>query len=178
MPRLLIAPDAGYVTDETASAVEQFVREGGVLMATGDAFAFDEYGAERTVPFLSENQQTAASETTFGEGTVRYRRDIPEARGWRDVLADAMDAAKIELPVSPLDHWGSRPWGVHTATSESDDGRLVYVINLLSHRQEVRIQTAEPFTEAVDLVTGKPRGPLVELAPLEFVLLRIGAKGE
>jgi hypothetical protein len=47
---LLIVPNVEYVTDAQASALEEFVSEGGALLITEQSGSFDDWARQRTVP--------------------------------------------------------------------------------------------------------------------------------
>ena len=174
MPRLLIAPQAGYVRDEAVDAVESFVRDGGTLVATGDAFAHDEYGTDRDVAFLPSSRRAENGSWTHGEGRVEYLAETPDPKALAEVIDPLLDTAGVSRPVRVLDHMRRRLWGVRTIAAQFNGRRLVYAVNLASRPHVVQIASAEPFETATDLITGLERGSLFELDPLEFVLLELG----
>jgi hypothetical protein len=184
MPRVLVAPMTAYVTDETVEAVDRFVREGGVLVTSGNAFSRTEYGKDRSVPFLSNEQRIesgtergVANTWQHGEGKVVYFSEPNAPKAWRSLLDPILDDAGVDRPIRLLDHRGIRPWGVRMHVVEIDGRRLVYVINLLSDRNIVQLVGDDVAGATItDLVTMERRGPVIQLEPLEFMLLELVAE--
>jgi hypothetical protein len=55
----------------------------------------------------------------------------------------------------------------------TDEGCVVYLVNLLGKARAVRLVAEEAVGEVVDLISGDSQGPLFELQPLRPMLLRV-----
>ena len=173
--RVLVAPGNTYIPDSTAQAVERFVRDGGTLVLVGDAFTHDEYGHVRD-PGETQLLRAGAQDTTWqlGSGRVVRLGTSLEPRQYADLLDEALDDAGVAREIRVADHHQRRVWGVRTQTVRREGGYLVYVVNMSSRPQTVKLIADEPLGAATDLLTGEPHGPLLELEPLVPLLLEIG----
>ena len=172
--RVLVAPGNTYIPDSTAQAVERFVREGGTLVLVGDALTHDEYGHVRD-PDETQLLRARAQDTTWqlGSGRVVRLGTSLEPRQYADLLDKALDDADVAREIRVANHHQRRVWGVRTQSVRRDGGYLVYVVNMSSRPQTVKLIADEPLGAATDLLTGEPHGPLLELEPLVPFVLEI-----
>ena len=62
---------------------------------------------------------------------------------------------------------------MRTQSVKYDGGHLVYVVNLSSRAQTVKLVGEKPLGLMTDLLTGEQYGPMLELKPLVPLMLRV-----
>ncbi len=175
--RVLVAPGNTYVADSTTGAITRFVQEGGTLLLVGDALTHDEYGRERsrgTTPILPQSAAQAPGTTwQVGAGRVVHVAASMEPKQYADKLDRLLDDVGVARKIRVVDHHQSRVWGVRTQTVERDGEYLIYLVNLLSRSQAVRLVADGPLGSVTDLLTSERSGPLLELKPLVPMVLSV-----
>jgi hypothetical protein len=174
--RLLIAPNNKFIPDATTKAVTQYVQNGGTLVVAGDAFTHDEYGKKRdreTTALLANTLTKSDTTWKVGKGTVIYTPPLMKPREYAALLDGIIDDAGIDRDIRVTDIHQRRPWGVRTQSVKYDGGHLVYVVNLSSRAQTVKLVGEKPLGLMTDLLTGEQYGPMLELKPLVPLMLRV-----
>ncbi|MBR0460091.1 MAG: beta-galactosidase [Victivallales bacterium] len=94
--KVLLVPSALYASPEGMRAAEQFVANGGTILADMDAFSFDEYA--RKLPPFQEHIQKFASDTPAGIAAVRKALDkLAPPRHGRILLANGTEPSRSEI---------------------------------------------------------------------------------
>ncbi len=171
--RLLIAPRANYINEETYGKIRDFVYKGGSLFVTKESLSLNEYGDKRD-PFFSIGDKEAAK---YGAGSVYYY-DVnfsqTNERYYHDIFDRLFDRIGIDRPVRVLDDKGNNYWGVEMRFIKKGDDRVVYLLNLTDKPAKIKIKGFPSESETRDLING---GNIdissLALEPLDVLLLRV-----
>ena len=159
--RLIIVPNASFVTDETVARLQQASKDGVVVRMIGlDSLKKTPVGKSRGIPRITESATIKVSNPQ----TYHQRIDqwIVQAKIDRDLLA--------------VDAQGRPAWGIEVRSVHSDENRWAYLINLLRHPVEVTLQWKEGRVDFRHIETDEPIGDRVTLLPRQVVLGRVDIK--
>ena len=170
--RLLVAPKANYINEETYRKIKDFVYNGGSLFVTKESLLLNEYGIGRD-PFFSAKDGEAAK---YGSGTVYYygvNFSQTNERAYQDALNKVLDLAGINRPIRILDEKGNNYWGIEMRFVNKGDSRIIYLLNLTDKSARINIKGISSKGEVKDLITGNKTeiSPLA-IEPLGILLLR------
>jgi hypothetical protein len=174
--RVLVAPGNTFLPDSTTEAVTRFVRNGGMLVMAGDAFTHDEYGHKRDRKSTSLlRNSTATRDTTWklGKGTIVYTHAKMKSQQYAALLDGILEDAGVKRDIRVTDIHHRRAWGVRTQSVKYKGGHLVYIVNLSSRAQTVKLVTETPPGSMIDLMTGEQCGPMLEMKPLVPLMLKV-----
>jgi hypothetical protein len=173
--KVVVVPNATYVSQQTFDALVAFAREGGHLLVTGDSLTHDEHGNRRDISTLFHTDALPVNSVvkhTMRSGVMQYMSgsQTPE------VYANAALEMCAKLGLQPWFHLrgssGRRPPGILARGVEVNGARYVSVVNLGQARAQVRLDTADGDTW-YDLVEEKRVSGSVALASLQPRLLRL-----
>jgi hypothetical protein len=143
--KLLVIPQAKYVTDEVYRAIEAYAQSGRRLVIMGSlSLTYDEKNQPRQIGSLLELPNVSIQQTT------------QEVKQTWQAFDSLLDESGIERPVRVTDSAGRPVWKVECRTVQDGDRRLVYLINMSREAQEVSLKTAVAIGRARDLITEEP----------------------
>ncbi len=156
--KIIILPRATHVSDSTVAALEQFVKDGGKIIACGDGnLSFDEYHQPRKVP-----------ESLRGTRIQLEKLDEATAGKLRGLLtADDVKPALVK------DVSTNKPaWGVEYRVVSLQGRRLISLINLTT--KPMTVDLSDPAHDANDLLSDESLDiSKVTLSPMVPRLLKV-----
>ena len=160
--KLVVVPQVSHAPDAVVKGLNDFIQNGGTVLAVGRCFTHDEYGRAR-------KQELVQS----GRGRLVAYPDSLTAPAYREILNGLLDETKATRPVRLKGVHGEPVWGVNVRAVETADRLLVNLLNLTREPQTVRMVTNFAARRTVNLMDGKEVESPFVLPPLEPVLLML-----
>ena len=164
--KMLVLTAATHVPDDAFAGIARFVKSGGKLLLVGkDSLRYDRFGEERRA---GELEAVLAGAEVLDERLlgVAVDREDTHAR-----VADLVAKLGVVPALRLADDRGRAPWGVEFRTARLSGRQILNAVNYLAKPQKVSLMRGSKSISARDLISGKPMGPEITLAPMETVLL-------
>ncbi|AQQ09118.1 hypothetical protein L21SP3_00918 [Sedimentisphaera cyanobacteriorum] len=159
----IIVPNAGYVDDQTVSALRNYILSGGRAAFAGEkCFKYNKRGFVRSESSLS-----------FIQNCPQF--DLKPAKELMPEIQQALANADIQ-PLVECEDWLKRGgWGVLCRSYQNDsDSYTAALVNTGAEKTVVSLNQAGGFSSAENILTGRSVNPeLIYLAPLEQLLIRL-----
>lgn len=171
---ILIAPNTRRIEEAVYENTLRWVRAGGWLVASEDAFSTDEYGRPRDrSPLIAPNNSGLRN---VGKGKVWYLPANNTGTDYRVLLNDLLDAVNAARPLRVTDELGQPISGIHHLSYVENDRIIAHLINVADDERTIRLNTPGKITGVTDLFDNTPQETLIELPPLTPLLLEIGTR--
>jgi len=166
--RLLVVPEAQYISDAGATGVERFAENGGTVVLVGQCFTRNEYGDSREKP----GPLTRPGTPTPGGGEIIAMGPVESPAEAAPVFNALIDKCEVDRPVR-CDAWGV----VCRSAPANEPGRLVcMLINLTREEKRVALRFQSPHTRVHDVIAGGAASGPLTLPSLEVALLEISPR--
>lgn len=140
--KLLVIPQAKYVTDEVYQAIEAYARSGRKLvMVDPSSLTYDEKNQARQIKSLLKLPNVSVQQTS---------QDAKQT--WQS-FDSLLDESGVARPVRVTDSAGRPVWKIESRTVQDGSRRLVYLINMNHETREVSLKSADAISLARDLIT-------------------------
>jgi hypothetical protein len=163
---LLIVPGVKFIPDSQLEMIHNWVKKGGCLVLLDEvSFSANEWGVERNIKDCFAD---------LGTGTVL---NIPANRAHRKYifsqLQDVLAERKIRRTVEVLDQDGNLPWALESREIANDSGKSVYILNLHTETQNLRLRSSAKITAVQELISEQNYAMEFSLPPRSLVLLKV-----
>jgi hypothetical protein len=143
--KLLVIPQARYVTDEVYRAIEVYAQSGRrLVIIDSSSLTYDEKNQPRQIDSLLALPNVTIQQTT---------QEVKET--WQ-AFDSLLDESGIERPVRVTDSAGRPVWKVESRTVQDGSRRLIYLINMNNETREVSLKSVDAIGRAKDLITEEP----------------------
>ena len=103
--------------------------------------------------------------------------NIPANRAHRKYifsqLQDVLAERKIRRTVEVLDQDGNLPWALESREIANDSGKTVYILNLHTETQNLRLRSSAKITAVQELISDQNYAMEFSLPPGSLVLLKV-----
>jgi len=163
--KLVIVPRASYAPNAVASALNEYIQNGGTVMTVGQCFTQNEYRR-------AQNRTLVQS----GRGRLVTYPDALTARAYREILDQLIEQVGAARPAGIEGAHGEPLWGVNVRAVESDGRLLVNLLNLARKSQQVQFGMKPAVKRAFNLLDGSVIDLPLTLSPLHPTLLELKLK--
>jgi beta-galactosidase len=138
--KLLVIPNAQYVSQITVNAIKCYREQGGTVAIIGkDALKYDEYGNARDI-------------TRFINAKNIYLQGS-SAEEYSPQLDHLMTKAGVSRSIRALDSNGDNAWGVEMRVAEKAGRKIFYLINLNKKTIKIILKMKQAPQQAFELIS-------------------------
>ena len=136
--KLLVIPNAQYVSQTTVDAIKRYRQQGGTVAIVGkDALKYDEHGNARDISSFINTKKI------YLQGN--------SAEEYSPQLDHLMTKAGISRSIRVFDRNGDNAWGVEMRVAEKAGRKIFYLINLNKQTLEVTLKMQQLPQQAFEL---------------------------
>lgn len=151
--KLVIVPNAQYVTDATVAALAAARARGAAVKLIGPSLTLESTGGKRTLPVVLPEDQIS----------------LGTPQDYHPVFDRWLESAQVPRELRAVDANGHPAWGVEVRTARLGDQRLAYLVNENREPTTVRLHWAGDPRQLTDWRTDQTLAQEVTLQPRQVV---------